>query len=427
MKRAIFFLATVLYGQNAVDSAKLLEQAREKIRATMKRIPKYACTQTIERSYFEPPHVHHGPTVCEPGSEKGLRLTATDRLRLDVAEGKEKEMHSWPGANPFDLTEIDQIVQKGPFGTGSFGGYVLDIFDNEAAKFEFRTQETREGHRVLVYAYSVAANASHYEIGTYNSWMTTPFSGTFELNPASLEIERLIVQTPVLPAETQLCRAESTLDLHRVRIGDGSFLLPRQSELHLTLRNGQQTSNSTTFSDCREFQAHSELQFGPPTAHDSETARAAAPRPQLPPRRYDIDLRIERSIDSEEAAAGDPVTATVVHDVHPYQSKEVVIPAGAVAHGRISRVEHRHVPMESVSIAIIFESIEIEGQTMPFAAKRNGPGQSVVLTSGSSTLPPQTRAPIGPPNSFYFPYEKRHVIPAGTVSEWSTVFPPITK
>ena len=426
MKRAIFLLTAALYGQTSPDSAKVLEQAREKIRATMKRIPKYACTQTVERSYFDPPRTHHGPAICEAGGEKGLRLSATDRLRLDVAEGKEKEMHSWPGANPFDLAEIDQIVQKGPFGTGSFGGYVLDIFDNEAAHFEYRSQETRDGHLVLVYAYSVAANASHYEIGTYNSWTTTPFSGTFEVNPESLEIERLALQTPVLPAETQLCRAESTLDLHRVRIGDGSFLLPRQSELRLTLRNGQQTSNATTFSDCREFQAHSELRFGAPAARAAEPAPAAA-RPQLPAHRYSIDLRVERSIDTEEAAAGDPVTATVVRDVQPFQSKEVVIPAGAVAHGRISRVEHRRVPMESVTVAILFESIEIEGQMLPFAAKQNAPGGSGYVISAQGTLPPQTRSPVGPPNSFFFPYEKRHVIPAGTVSQWVTVFPPVAK
>ena len=82
--------------------------------------------------------------------------------------------------------------------------------------------------------------------------------------------------------------------------------------------------------------------------------------------------------------------------------------------------------MESVSIAIMFESIEIDGQTMPFEAKLSGPGRSVVLTSGTGPLP-QARVSTLPPNSFYFPYEKHHAIPAGTVSQWSTVFPPVAK
>jgi hypothetical protein len=450
MKAAIFLFGAlqcgpILSGQTALDPARVLAQVREKVRATMKNIPKYACTQTIDRSYYAPARHQHGAVPCEQVSgEKDLRLVSTDRLRLEVAEGKEGEIHSWPGAGSFDLTEIDQIVDRGPFGTGSFGGYLLDIFDNGAAHFDYRGEETRGDKRVLVYAYSVARADSHYEIRTYSSWTPTAIGGTFEVDPESLEILRLKLETPLLPVETQLCHANSILDLHRVPIGDGSFLLPRESELHLILRNGQEGKNTTAFSGCREYQAHSAVRFDDARfdAPSESTAKAsgAAPKRALPPtRRYELELKINQSIDSDEAAAGDPITATVVHDVHPFQSKDVVIPAGAVAHGRVSRIEHHFLPTEYVVIGIAFQSLEIDGETVPFTARPVNGLATLTVSSGADSgvtaarrgtdIPmgsptPRPRTPIGPPGSFVFQFAKRHVMAAGTVSQWVTIYPP---
>jgi hypothetical protein len=152
-----------------------------------------------------------------------------------------------------------------------------------------------------------------------------------------------------------------------------------------------------------------------------------------------MDLRINDNIDTEKSAAGDPVSATVVHDVHPYQSKEVAIPAGAVAHGRVSRIEHHFYPYDYVVMGISFQSIEINGETSPFTAKPLNGGIAVIITPGSGsaaeeqrsrTVPispaptPQIRTPIGPASAFVFAYEKHHVMPAGTVSQWVATYPP---
>ena len=222
-------------------------------------------------------------------------------------------------------------------------------------------------------------------------------------------------------------------------------MLPRESELHLILRNGQEGKNTTTFSSCREYQAHSDVRFDnarfdAPGITTAETVDVALKRPLPPTRRYELELKINQSVDSDEAAAGDPITAIVVHDVHPYQSKEVVIPVGAVAHGRISRVEHHFLPTEYVVIGIAFQSLEIDGETVPFTARPiNGratlsvsPGADSGVTAArrgtdipmGSTTPLQLRTPMGPPGSFVFQFVKRHVMAAGTVSQWVTTFPP---
>lgn len=379
--------------------------------------------QTIDRIYYAPAKAKHDAPPCERREDK-LRLTATDRLRLDVAQGTWDEINSWPGASRFDMTDIDQIVDHGPFGTGSFGGYLLDIFDNNDVRYDYRGETMRDGKRLFVYSYQLTRSASHYQIRTYSSWTTTGYSGTFEVHPESLEIERVIIQTPQLPPETRLCEAESTLDYERVQIGDGIFLLPRQSQLHLIARNGEETNNTTVFSDCREYMAHSTVSFGatPTAAHDTPVIQTS--QPEGSPRRYFVELRFNDAIDTEKSAAGDPISATFVHDVHPYQSKEVVIPAGAVAHGRVSRIEHHFVPYEFVTIGISFQSLEVGGKTSPFTAKPIAPVAVTQLMNGANAPAPQVRTPIGPPNSFVFPYEKHHVMAVGSVSQWVTMYPP---
>lgn len=143
-------------------------------------------------------------------------------------------------------------------------------------------------------------------------------------------------------------------------------------------------------------------------------------RPPLPRGLY-VELRLDTPIDTDTAAAGDPVSATVVHGVHAYQSKEILIPAGAVAHGRVSRMEHHFVPSEYLVIGVSFESLEIDGESSPFAARLNG-SSSFSLARGGGTLPAlQPRSPVSPTNSFEFPFAKRHVMAAGTVSQWVTV------
>jgi len=239
--------------------------------------------------------------------QKPTRIEKTDRLRLDVAQGIETEIHSRPGASRFDLTEIDQIVDSGPFGTGSFGGHMLDIFGNDDTQYDFEGQRTTGNHRVYVYGYTVAQSVSHYDIQDGGSWFTTAYSGTFEVDPETPKIGRLTVQTSELPVETRICHADTTMDYQRVEIGDGSFLLPGRTQLQLMFRDGKETDNTTVFTGCREFHAESAVSFGAPSP---TAARAADGAPKLRaalPRGLETELRLNTAIDTDTSAAGDPV------------------------------------------------------------------------------------------------------------------------
>jgi Tfp pilus assembly protein PilP len=103
----LLMIAALLQGQTNPDAAEVLTRARARISSTMKRLPKYACIQTIDRSYFSQTSSYSRPTgeqnaPCDQMSadkrkgNKPLELVATDRLRLDVAQGEGREIHSWP-------------------------------------------------------------------------------------------------------------------------------------------------------------------------------------------------------------------------------------------------------------------------------------------------------------------------------------------
>ena len=424
----LFAAAAVVHGQTAPDPADVLRRARANINAATARLPKYACVQTIDRAYYAPAMPNHGDPSCEQMAadkkKNPLRLDVSDRLRLDVAQGEEREIDSWTGAGRFDTADIDRIVNRGPIGTGSFGGYLVDIFSNNGTKYAYIGEKTRDGSRVLVYGYAVTRSASHYRVQYAmpegDSWWTTPYGGTFEVDPESLEVGRITLRTAELSPKTGLCEADSTLDYQRLQIGDGSFLLPRQSQIRLILRDGRETENEIGFTDCREYQAQSVVHFDAPSATPAAAAAATGKlRAPLPPG-LAVELRLTTPIDTDTAAAGDAVSAAVVHAVHPPRSTDILIPAGAVVHGRLSLVERHLLPMPHVIVGIAWESLETDGEPSPFAASLEGKnGASSVVTSLAGTMQ-KTPIPDGPPNSFVFVGEKRHAMAAGAGSFWVT-------
>lgn len=431
MKPALLLAAAAaLHAQMPSEPADTLAHARIKIVATMLRLPRYACVQTIDRSYFT--RVTAKNTVIPSCSQAGadtkrgqasLRLDATDRLRLDVAQGDRGEIHSWPGASRFETGDIDELIGRGPVSTGSFGGYLVDIFANDGAQFEFVGEKASAGRRIFKYDYSVAQPKSHYKIRAGSDWEISGYHGTFEVDAASLELLRITVEAPDLPKETGLCEADSALDYASVRIGSGDFLLPRQSQLHLVNRGTLETNNTTVFTDCQEYLAESVVHYDD-DAGAAGVNSANTPSPIVLPKGLPFSLRLRTEIDSNVAAAGDPVTATVSQPARDPKSKAVLIPTGAVAHGRISRMEHRIVPSPSFIIGIAWLSVEIAGVSSPLAAIPAPRPAGPPASSGLSLTLQRRPMPVGPPDALLFPtFEKRYMIHAGDESRWVTLAP----
>lgn len=434
MMRALLTLsiaaASTVHSQTAPDPNDVLVRAKARIIETMRRLPKYTCVETIDRGYYTPvrPTNASVPSCAEADAEKTkgvTRLGATDRVRLEVAEGDEHEIYSWPGASHFETGHVDEMIERGPIASGAFGGYVIDIFATNGAKFQFVGERTEKSRRVFSYSYSIAQELSRYRVRTDDGWAITAYFGTFDIDPASIELLRIVVNTPELPPATTLCHANSALEVARVRIGDGEFLLPSVSRLHLFSRSMAETESTAVFSSCKEYRAESVLHIeGDETPTNSPASASDAIQNTLP-EGVRLALRLNSAIDSDLAAAGDAVTATLTEPAREPRSRAVLFPAGAVAHGRINRMEHFIAGAPRFVIGIRWESIESAGASSQIAAIVDH-SEDLLATaehrigSGLIRRPP----PVGPPDALTFATENlRYVIPAKYESQWITVTP----
>src|SRR5204863_6193304 len=94
----------------------------------------------------------------------------------------------------------------------------------------------------------------------------------------------------------------------------------------VTELSGQQRRNVIEFSHCREFTARTTLSFDAPA---NITGNPAAPIEVLSlPAGLRLPVRLAHAVDSETAAVGDPISASVESDVK--QKGKVLVPRGAI-------------------------------------------------------------------------------------------------
>ncbi len=418
------------------DASALLTRAREKALDSIRSLPKYTCLETIERKYYVLPPEKHSPhmmtedppaSACSGNGTRHLSLAAMDRLRVEVAAAGQSEIHSWPGASRFDTRDFDQMIPFGPLSTGSFGTTLLDVFANPGAQIKFSTTKADGPREVLEYSFRVPLKASHTTVKGSRGWQRTAVSGSFEIDVSNAELARFVIKTDPLPADTGMCQAKVSTDYHLMQIGDGEFRIPQRSELETFDTDGGQTDSVTKFSACREYTTESSIRFGDQDT-PVELIKTAPQRGTALPPGVSLSLALVGAIDLGTAAAGDPVSARVVRSVRARGSKEVLVPADAIARGRILEMRHE-VKTSEFLISIRFDTLETKGTVSPLsvrlareikAEERNPSG---FVTRGTEfSLPPP--ASMEPRSLFVFSAKSgAHVIPTGFQSKWTTVAP----
>lgn len=422
---AFLLAAAVMAPGQGRDPGAVLEQARARLRAVARGLDNYVCIETLDRSYYgrvaagPVPARREAPGACREAGG-GRQLESTDRARLEVTVSRGRELHSWPGATRFDSRDVDELIRDGPVSTGAFGAYLAGVFDQPAATFQFNGERIANGKTLFEYGYQVPLAASRFEIKAGTAWRAAAYEGEFQIDPQSLDLERMTVRTSQLPPGAAFCQAGATLDYQHVRIGASDLLLPRQSQLEI-LFEGRETQNTITFSDCREYRAESEIVFdAQPDIESSVAPRAGRGRVALPIG-LPVTLALVAPIDTATAAAGDPVEAKVLKPVRRPGSPEELIPAGAVARGRIRRVEHRLLPTPYFLIAMSFNRVEIQGVLFPFVA-RCEPDADRARELGVNLAMGEAGVWSWGVGTFLFPTNKsRMAIPAGFESRWFTL------
>jgi hypothetical protein len=425
--QTLLAIAATALAQSAPDA--VLERARVRIQELTKRLDRYVCVETVDRSYFSPAPTSGPPAeprICAATPptrlEEEYELVSTDRLRVEVTVSQSRELHSWPGATGFDTRDIDQLIANGPVSTGSFALYLSTIFGRPGVIFQYKGEEVAaDGRKRFRYQYRAPVETSGFKLRAGGAWLPAGFEGEFRIDPDTLALDVLTVRASDPPAETGLCGVASTLQYHTLQIGDGTVILPRRSQLEILYRNGQASRNDTMFGNCREYQAESELLFDAPAGEaDAAAGRTGRARVALP-LGLPVTLALQDPIDSDSAATGDPVSARVVKAVRRPGAKEVLIPAGTIVHGRIRRMEHHFLPEPYFLVSMAFNRMELQGALAPFAARHEPDGPLARELDAQLGLR-ATGIWFWNVGTFLFRSEQsRYTIPAGFESQWFTL------
>jgi len=362
----LFFVCAILCLHAQPTPGDLLQRVTQRALDTVNRLPKYMCTQTIDRSQYEPTAGSAGRR-CEPYARKQLRLTSSDRLRLDVAVSAAREMYSWVGESHFEDRSLFELVNNGALSTGSFASFLTVVFRDDEASFSYKGETTEDGRQLAEFEFRVPIQSSHYLFSGAGRRVTTGYFGSIFVDPKTADLVRLAVSTEALPPETAACESSTTLDYSRVRLNGADFLLPNRTQLHILDTNGMDMENNAAYSGCHEFLGESTLRFdsGPETGVTGPGKASAAD--ELPAG-LPFTIALSSNIDQSLAAAGDKITAKLTAAITDAK-RRVLVPKGATVTARIVQIRRFYQPEPTLRLVLKLETVEIAGAPRPLLAE----------------------------------------------------------
>jgi hypothetical protein len=358
---------------------------RKTVIATVDRLPKYLCTETIDRSTFLPKAVNTirpCNTLASRRKEPNwkIRESQSDRLRLDVAVSKDEgEMFSWVGENRFHDRSLADLVGTGVTSTGTFGALLTAIFGGTAS-FSYNGEKNLDGRTLVEFGFRVPLDKSAFNVGNMTYSTIVPYAGVFLADAKTFDLVRLVVHADELPEQLHACDDTTTLDYARVRLNNADFLLPQRALLRIDNDDGSESENRTVFSACHEFLGESTLSFDMPVSSQPEASERTAHWRLTLPAGLHFTLALARPIETETAAAGDTIAAKLTTTIA--EKHNILVSRGAAVTGRIVQMVRLYGP-DSLIVAIRLEAIEIDGVPQPFPARL----ATVVKRSNNSTHP----------------------------------------
>jgi hypothetical protein len=176
------------------------------------------------------------------------------------------------------------------------------------------------------------------------------------MDPENFDLAEMVIETDELAPETGMCLSTTRIKYHRVRIGEGDFVLPLESQLRMSQPDTGDTKNRTTFSDCREYKAESAIRLSEDDIARGNTQAVRGRTIAWVPPGIHLQLELVSPIDIRSAAAGDRISAKVSATSDKKQA-----PARAIVSGRIILLRHLLMGVPTAQVAIEFDRIELNG------------------------------------------------------------------
>jgi len=415
-----FLLALCLLLRTEDDAHTILHQIGQTVSVALSRSDNYICAQDLSRFYYT---TLSSETACrQPPELPSTPMLLEDRLKLDVAVSQGGEIYSWHGERKFSATSVSQVVSQGPISSGSFIGYLRNIFGESGVQFQFKGRSQLNGVEVFQFNYQVPLPSSHYDIQSGKGYERAPFHGSFAARTGNYELYSLTVTADggKLSPKTNICAAETTLTYQNVKIADHKSLLPASFDLLIGTHAGVFTESKGRYSSCREYRGESTVSYDT----DDNAATAAKPAElQTEPLNTGLVLPIvlRTEIDEDTAYAGLPVEATLEHDVKIRKGEKLL--RGATLRGTLTQFQIFHRPSHAVSLKMQFSNIT-DGNKLYLCDATHRPEEELVQTSmgrGRRMGPSVTTVRDPADGSIVFRVKHLHLRKYGT--EFITVAP----
>lgn len=407
---------------------RFFNTVRQKVVTDMKRAPRYTCVQTLTRVQYRPQYPGGRPNSCPALIEARASLKSPgriiwrDRLRFDVAISDKGEMFSWAGATEFESGDLGDLALSGSTGSGDFAAFLNAVFGQAAEQFHYLGPKDTPLGLLSAFDYKVPQQKSQYNYKSEGRRARIiGYEGTFYATPDTAELKRLVVDTKEFPPGDSFCHVADTMDYERLKVGTGDFLLPSVTNMVILYANGEESQNEKRYSGCREFTGTSTLRFDEGEDEKSPSAATQAALRALPAKTR-MRVKIDPPIDSDRAAAGDPIIGVVEKEVR--QKGQVLVRTTDRLHGRILRMEQFFQPEALWLVAVRFDTIERDGveQPMVFAPMDDGDRTAAPTRRLSRGPIPPMAMPERPRGGglFVFPNMGKLILNKNFHSEWET-------
>ena len=413
------------------DPVEVLASLRNRVLDHASQVPNHMCVETIRRDRYQPagpPSKASCKNLLDARKQgnRPMHLEATDWLRLDVGLAEGREIYSWAGASRFEERELDELVPQGAIGTGAFATLLMSVFENPNPRYRFEGDTTLGARRLMEYSFAVPYEESRYQVKTRRKdWVITGYSGTLLVDPVTADLVRFIVRTDELPEETDSCEVDSILDYTRVPLGGFEYLLPKSTQQRFIGRDGEEAENAITFAACREYRGESTVSFGVNPATGPAQAQSGAPR--LLPAGLPVSIEVAAPISFIAAAAGDRIVGRLARPLRDPRDQTVLAPEGAQVEGRNMRLELRQSGTPAFTVALRWETLEVDRSQLPLSLKPNRQISDLTLPApgglrrrGVQIELPQTGEETY--GIYHFP-ARQEELGAGFRTEWQTIAP----
>lgn len=279
-----------------------LARAQHAIAAELKHLPDYTCTETVDRYT----------------AEAGKPFKLQDRIVVEVAKTRDRELYAWPGYN-FEERSIIEMVGHGFISDGDFSTMLHNVFVGNSAQITYAGPELTGLRRLSRYDFHISVMNSGWQMSSRGRTGTMGSLGSFWLDADTLDLVRMRFDAEDMPSWSADQTLEEDVDYAPVVIGDSRLLLPASALLTALDFSARKFRNHITFTGCRKFSSESTISFTESTISFEEPAGIT------------LEARLSSPIDTARALPGEEVSATV--------------PGGALK-GKIRAIDRNNVAIE---------------------------------------------------------------------------------